>query len=96
MHFYGDTGHKYSLLYRENLKKTIQMQLSQKQKLFYHLFSAILKSRLIFEQFQKFMTLIADVFPKLRTGKRRLNKCLKSVVSEDLPTSNTVRGTKHC
>ena len=91
-----NAGHKYSLLCRENLKKTIQMRLSQKQKLFYHLFSAILKSRLIFEQFQKSMTLIADVFLKLQTGKRRLNKCLKSLVSEDPSESNTVRRTKHC
>ena len=28
--------------------------------------------------------------------KTFLNKCLKSPVSEDLSTSNMVRGTKHC
>ena len=43
------------------------MQLSQKQKTFSKFFSKFLKSRLNFEQIQKTMTLIANVFPKLRT-----------------------------
>ena len=42
------------------------------------------------------MTLIAELFPKLRTGKTLLNECLKSLVSEDPSTSNMVRGAKHC
>ena len=42
------------------------------------------------------MTLIAELFPKLRTGKTFLNECLKSLVSEDPSTSNMVRGAKHC
>ena len=33
-----NAGHKYCLLYNENLKKPTQMQLSQKQKLFSNLF----------------------------------------------------------
>ena len=33
-----NAGHKYCLLYSENLKKPIQMQLSQKPKLFFNLF----------------------------------------------------------
>ena len=46
------------------------MQLSRKQKTFSALFSAFLKSNLNFEHFQKKkMTLIADVFQKLRTQK---------------------------
>ena len=46
------------------------MQLSRKQKTFSEFFSAILKSNLNFEHFQKKkMRLIADVFPKLRTPK---------------------------
>ena len=48
-----NAGHKYSLLYRENLKKPIQMQLSQKQKFISEFVSAFFKSRLNFEHFQR-------------------------------------------
>ena len=41
------------LLNRDNLRQPIQMQLSQKQKLFSQFFPVILKSRLNFEHFQK-------------------------------------------
>ena len=43
------------------------MLLSQKQKTFPQFFTAVLKSRLKFEHFRKKITLIAHVFPKLRT-----------------------------
>ena len=45
------------------------MQITQKQKPFSELVSSYFKSILNFERFQKKMTLIADVFPKLRTPK---------------------------
>ena len=46
------------------------MQVSRKQKTFSGCFSAFLKSSLNFKHFQKKrMTLIAEVFPKLRTPK---------------------------
>ena len=60
---------KYSLLNRDNLKQPIQMQLSRKKKTFCDFFLAFLKSSLNFEHFLKKLTLIADVFPKLRTQK---------------------------
>ena len=61
---------KYSLFNRDNLTQPIQMQLSRKQKTFSEFFAAFLKSSLNFEHFQqKKMTLIAEVFPKLRTPK---------------------------
>ena len=44
---------KYSLLNRGNLTQPIQILLSQKQKTFPQYFSAILKSTLNFEHFQK-------------------------------------------
>ena len=44
---------KYSLLNRENLTETIQMQLSQKQIDVSYFFSGILKSILNFEHFEK-------------------------------------------
>ena len=47
--FTGDD--KYSLLNRDSLTESILMQLSQKQRTFCQLFSAVLKSRLNFENF---------------------------------------------
>ena len=44
---------KYSLLNRDNLTQTIQMQLSRKQKTFSQFFAAFLKSSLNFEHLQK-------------------------------------------
>ena len=61
---------KYCLLYRDNLSQPIQILLSQKQKTFSQFFSAVLKSTLNFADFQKKMTLIADVFPKLPSTKK--------------------------
>ena len=61
---------KYCLLYRDNLTQPIQILLSQKQKTFSEFFSPFLKSTLNFERFQKKMTLIADVFPKLPSPKK--------------------------
>ena len=60
---------KYSVLDRDNLTQRIQMLLSRKKKTFSQFFSSFLKSTLNLEHFQKKMTLIADVFPKLRTPK---------------------------
>ena len=54
------------------------MHLSQKQKIFSEFFSAFFKSRLNFEHFQKKMTLIAYVFPKLPTTKSVLRQMSKS------------------
>ena len=49
--------------------QTIQMHLSQKQNIFSEFFSAFFESALNLEHFQKKMTLIAYVFPKLPTTK---------------------------
>ena len=49
--------------------QTIQMHLSEKQKIFSEFFSAFFESALNFEHFQKKMTLIAYVFPRLPTTK---------------------------
>ena len=45
------------------------MPLAQKQKTFSEFYSPFLKTSLNFEHFQKQMTLIAEVFPKLRIPK---------------------------
>ena len=57
---------------------TIQMYLSQKQKIFSEFFFAFFKSALNFEHFQKKMTLIAYAFPKLTTTKNVLRQMPKS------------------
>ena len=44
---------KYSLISRDNWMQTIQMHLSQKQKIFSEFFSAFFESALIYEYFQK-------------------------------------------
>ena len=63
---------KYSLLNREYLTQPKQVLLSQKQKNFSGFLSAFLKSTLNFAYFQKKMTLIADVFPKLPSPKKAI------------------------
>ena len=60
---------KYSLIRRENWMQRIQMHLSQKQNSFSQSFSLFSEYALNFEDFQRKMTLIAYVFPKLRTLK---------------------------
>ena len=57
---------------------TIQMHLPQKQNIFPQFFSAFFKPALNFEHFQKKMTLIAYVFPKLTTTKNVLRQMSKS------------------
>ena len=47
------------------------MQLSEKQKSFSQFFAVFLKSNLNFERFQKEMTFIAFLYPKLPTAKMR-------------------------
>ena len=63
------TADNYSLVTRENWMQRIQMRLSQKQKIFSQFFSAFFESALNFANFQKEMTLIAYVFPKLPSTK---------------------------
>ena len=45
------------------------MQLSKKETAVYQFFAIFLKSTLIFEHFQKKITLVANVSLKLRTAK---------------------------
>ena len=57
---------------------TIQLHLSQKQKIFSQFFSAFFESALNFEHFHKNRTFIAYVFPKLPTTKNVLRQMSKS------------------
>ena len=60
---------KYSVVSRDNLMQAIQVLLSQKQTVFSQYFCAFFKSALNFIDFQKRMTLVAYVFPKLPAPK---------------------------
>ena len=57
---------------------TIQMHLSQKQKIFSEIFSQFFESASNFEHFQKKRTFIAYLFPKLPTRKNVLRQLSKS------------------
>ena len=59
----------YPPLNTDNLRQPIQMHLSEKQKIFSQFLSAFLKARLYLDIFNEKVTLIADVFVKLRTPK---------------------------
>ena len=58
--------------------RTIQMHLSQKQKIFSVFCAAFFESALNFEHFQKKWTFIAYVFPKLPSTKNLLGQMSKS------------------
>ena len=60
---------KHYLLNRDNLTQPIQIQLSQKQKIFSELFFAFLKSILNFKHLPKKMSVIADVFKEIPAPK---------------------------
>ena len=69
---------EYYLFNRDNLTEPIHMQVYRKQKTFSRFFSAFLKSSLNFKHFEKKrMTLIAEVFPKLRTTKNMVTSMYK-------------------
>ena len=72
----------HHMLNGDILVQGIQIQLSQKQKTFpkFFFFFAFLKYILNFKHLQKKMTLIADVFPEIRTQKIWLHKCLRGRV----------------
>ena len=57
--------------------QTIQMHLPQKPNIFSELFGAFFESVLNFEHFQKKITLITYVFPKLPTTKSVLRSMSK-------------------
>ena len=57
---------------------TIQIHLSQKQKIFSEFFSAFSESALNFQHFEKKRTFIAYLFPKLPTTENLLGQISKS------------------
>ena len=61
--------HNHYLLNRDNLTRSIQMQLYQKQRKFSEFFVAFLKSILNFKHMPVKMPRIADVFPEILPAK---------------------------
>ena len=60
---------KFCLINRDNLMEPIEIIIYAEKNFFLELFFAFSESKLNFEHFQKTMTLIPHVFPKLRTPK---------------------------
>ena len=87
---------KYPAPNKDNLTIPIQMQLSQKKIFFFNFWVDFWNLDSILNILEQKTTLTAFAFPKLRTLKRWLDKCLKSPVSEDPSRSNMVNVPKHC
>ena len=90
------TDEKSPVLTRDKLTIPIQMQWSQKQKTFPQFSAAFLKFKLNFKYFEKKVSRMVFVFPKLRTPKAWSDKSLKTPVSPNPSTSNMVNIPKHC
>ena len=58
---------KYRVQCCGNMQLPIQMQLSEKQKIFSEIFIPFLESTSNFKHFEKKMIIIANAFPKLQT-----------------------------
>ena len=91
------TDDKYSRFHGGNLLQHFQIQWSQKRKTFSIYFFPFSKQKLNFEHFQK------KIWPSelmcfwtCGLQKAWLDKSLKSPVSEDPSTSNTVNRYKNC
>ena len=87
---------KYSLTSRDKWMQTIQMHLSTKQNIFSEFFCAFFGSPLNFEHFYKkrwpsYLIYLRNYRPR----KTCLDKCLKTLVWEDLSTVDMVNGAKH-
>ena len=74
-----------------NLRQPIQMGFSRKQKLFWEFFSAFLKWRSIFENFEKKWPSLPMYFRNYGLQKT-LQKCVKGPVAEDPSTGKMVNG----
>ena len=60
-----------------SLPELIQIELSTKVKTFCLIFSLFLTSESNFKHFEKKMTLVDDIFPKLQTAKGMVRKISK-------------------
>ena len=86
---------KFPVPNRDNLTIPIQMQLSQKQKISLNFWLHFWNLDSILNILEQKMILTAFVFPKLRTVKTWLEKCLRRPVPEDASRSNMVNMAEH-
>ena len=78
------------------LGQPIQIQLCKKDMAFSQFFAPFLKyASAVFEHFQKEMTLVVYIFPKLQTEKYVVKQMSKSLVSEHCSTVNMLKAPKH-
>ena len=87
---------KHSLLSRDNLTQPIQMQLSKKQRAFYHFFLNFWTLDQILNILKKKMPSYLMYFRKYGLWKTWLDKCLKRPVSEDPSKRNMGNAANHC
>ena len=87
---------KHYLLNIEHLTEAIEIQLSQKEKIYSKVFFAFLKSILNVKHFHKEWLSYLMYFRKYLLRKTWLDKCLKSRVSENPYTDNAANVSKHC
>ena len=80
----------YPVLNRDNLTIQFKWYYLEKRKIFLNFLLHFWNLNSILNILEKKMTLTAFVFPKLRTLKTYLDKCLKSQVWEDPSTSTLV------
>ena len=85
---------KFSLPNIDNLPQPIQMQFSKKRIIFSQFFRPFLKSILIFEHFEKKMTLVAYVFPKIQTAKDVVRQMSKMTCFRTPLESQIVKGSQ--
>ena len=90
-----DADENFPVPNRDNLTIPIQMLLSQKQKISLNFWLHFWNLDSILNILEQKMILTAFVFPKLRTVKTWLEKCLRSPVPEDASTSNMVNMAEH-
>ena len=80
----------------QNFQQQLQTPISQKQKIFSGFFIAYLECASNLEHFEKKMSILAQLFPKLFTRKSWLLKRLKGLASEHHSVSNVLTGSRHC
>ena len=87
---------KYSLLNSDNLRQPIQMQLSQKRKIFSQFVSAFLKMQIQFCKFSEKDNPHSWYISKIRDSETVVNQISKKSPFIDPFGKQHLRGTKHC
>ena len=87
--------YQYSRRNMMNFQQQLQTQVSQKRKSFSRFFIAFLKSTSRLEHFEKKMSLVAQVFPKLLIPREVDTQISKRPYSEQVSVNKVLAGSKH-